>query len=82
MTFVPTLNFNGKCREAMEPYKRAFSGEVTALPWNGGTIFFVSASLNRGGRPITFTALRAERMDTMKKGCFRIFRIAGGSPLK
>ena len=31
MIFVPTLNFNGKCREAMETYKRAFSGEVTAL---------------------------------------------------
>ena len=31
MTFVPTLNFNGKCREAMEMYQRAFSGEVTAL---------------------------------------------------
>ena len=31
MTFVPTLNFNGKCREAMEMYRKAFSGKVTAL---------------------------------------------------
>ena len=31
MTFVPTLNFNGKCREAMELYKKAFSGKITAL---------------------------------------------------
>ena len=31
MIFVPTLNFNGKCREAMEMYQRAFSGKVTAL---------------------------------------------------
>ena len=31
MKFVPTLNFNGKCREAMEMYQKAFSGKVTAL---------------------------------------------------
>jgi len=31
MTFVPTLNFNGKCHEAMELYKKAFSGKITAL---------------------------------------------------
>ena len=31
MTFVPTLNFNGKCHEAMELYKKAFDGKVTAL---------------------------------------------------
>ena len=31
MTFVPTLNFNGKCREAMELYQKAFDGKVTAL---------------------------------------------------
>ena len=24
MTFVPTFNFNGKCREAMEMYRKAF----------------------------------------------------------
>ena len=29
--FVPTLNFNGQCREAMEMYRKAFSGKVTAL---------------------------------------------------
>ena len=31
MTFVPTFNYNGKCREAMEMYQKAFSGKVTAL---------------------------------------------------
>ena len=31
MIFVPTLNFNGRCREAMEMYRKAFSGTVTAL---------------------------------------------------
>ena len=31
MTFVPTLNFNGKCREAMELYKKAFDGKVKVL---------------------------------------------------
>ena len=31
MTFVPTLNFNGKCREAMELYQKAFSGKVSAF---------------------------------------------------
>lgn len=31
MTFVPTLNFNGQCRETMEMYQKAFSGKVTAL---------------------------------------------------
>ena len=31
MTFVPTLNFNGKCREAMNLYQKAFDGKVTAL---------------------------------------------------
>ena len=31
MTFVPTLNFNGKCREAMELYQKAFDGKVTVL---------------------------------------------------
>ena len=31
MTFVPTLNFNGKCREAMELYQKAFDGKVTAF---------------------------------------------------
>ena len=28
MTFVPTLNFNGKCREAMNLYQKAFDGKV------------------------------------------------------
>lgn len=27
MTFVPTLNFNGKCHETMELYKKAFFGK-------------------------------------------------------
>ena len=31
MTFVPTMNFNGQCREAMEMYRDAFGGKVTAL---------------------------------------------------
>ena len=31
MVFVPTLNFNGKCREAMEMYQKAFSGRITGL---------------------------------------------------
>ena len=31
MTFVPTLNFNGKCREAIELYQKAFNGKVTAM---------------------------------------------------
>ena len=31
MTFVPTLNFNGQCREAMEMYQKAFAGKITAL---------------------------------------------------
>ena len=31
MKFVPTFNFNGQCREAMEIYRKAFSGKVTAL---------------------------------------------------
>ena len=31
MTFVPTLKFNGKCREAMGLYQKAFDGKVTAL---------------------------------------------------
>ena len=31
MTFVPTLNFNGQCCEAMEMYRKAFSGTVMAL---------------------------------------------------
>ena len=31
MKFVPTMNFNGQCREAMELYRQAFSGEITAL---------------------------------------------------
>ena len=31
MMFVPTLNFNGRCREAMEMYQKAFSGEITGL---------------------------------------------------
>ena len=37
MTFVPTLNFNGKCREAMELYQKAFDGKVTALMTYGET---------------------------------------------
>ena len=31
MKFVPTMNFNGQCRDAMELYRKAFGGEVTAL---------------------------------------------------
>ena len=31
MKFVPTMNFNGQCREAMEMYAKAFGGVVTAL---------------------------------------------------
>ena len=31
MKFVPAMNFNGQCREAMELYRQAFSGEITAL---------------------------------------------------
>ena len=31
MMFVPTLNFNGRCREAMEMYQKAFSGKITGL---------------------------------------------------
>ena len=30
MIFVPMLNFNGKCREAMGTHQRAFSGEGTS----------------------------------------------------
>ena len=30
MKFVPTMNFNGQCREAMEMYREAFGGKVTA----------------------------------------------------
>ena len=31
MKFIPTMNFNGQCREAMEMYRKAFGGMVTAL---------------------------------------------------
>ena len=31
MEFVPTMNFNGQCREAMEMYRKVFGGKVTAL---------------------------------------------------
>ena len=31
MKFIPTMNFNGQCREAMEMYREAFGGKVTAL---------------------------------------------------
>ena len=31
MEFVPTMNFNGQCRAAIEMYRKAFGGEVTAL---------------------------------------------------
>ena len=31
ITFVPAMNFNGQCREAMEMYRDAFGGKVTAL---------------------------------------------------
>ena len=31
MKFIPTMNFNGQCREAMEIYRKAFDGKVTAL---------------------------------------------------
>ena len=31
MEFVPTMNFNGQCFEAMEMYRKAFDGKVTAL---------------------------------------------------
>ena len=26
MKFIPTMNFNGQCREAMEMYRKAFDG--------------------------------------------------------
>lgn len=29
--FIPTMHFNGQCREAMEMYRKAFGGIVTAL---------------------------------------------------
>lgn len=31
MRFIPTMNFNGQCREAMEMYREAFGGKVTGL---------------------------------------------------
>ena len=31
MRFIPTMNFNGQCREAMEVYRKAFCGKVTGL---------------------------------------------------
>ena len=31
MKFVPTMNFNGQCRETMERYRKAFGGKVTGL---------------------------------------------------
>jgi len=31
MRFIPTMNFNGQCREAMEMYRKAFCGKVTGL---------------------------------------------------
>ena len=31
MKIVPTLNFGGKCREAIQMYEKAFSGEITQL---------------------------------------------------
>ena len=31
MKFITTMNFNGQCREAMEMYREAFGGKVTAL---------------------------------------------------
>ena len=31
MKFIPTMNFNGQCREAMEMYRKAFGGMVMAL---------------------------------------------------
>ena len=31
MKFIPTMNFNGQCREAMEMDREAFGGKVTAL---------------------------------------------------
>ena len=31
LIFVPTLNFNGKCREAMELYQKAFQGKVSSF---------------------------------------------------
>ncbi len=31
MKFIPTMNFNGQCREAMEMYRKAFGGMATAL---------------------------------------------------
>ena len=31
MKFIPTMNFNGQCREAMEMYRKTFGGMATAL---------------------------------------------------
>lgn len=31
MRFIPTMNFNGQCREAMEMYRESFGGKVTGL---------------------------------------------------
>ena len=31
MQIVPTLNFSGKCREAIQMYAKAFGGEITCL---------------------------------------------------
>ena len=31
MKIVPTLNFGGKCREAIQMYEKAFSGKITQL---------------------------------------------------
>ena len=31
MKFITTMNFNGQCCEAMEMYRKAFDGMVTAL---------------------------------------------------
>lgn len=31
MKIVPTLNFGGKCREAIQLYEKAFGGQITCL---------------------------------------------------
>ena len=31
MKIVPTLNFGGNCREAIQMYEKAFRGQITCL---------------------------------------------------
>ena len=47
MIFVPTLNFNGKCREAMELYQKAFDGKVMNFNPSQEEINFVNDALRK-----------------------------------